>query len=423
MATFGTTGYTFNYDLGTADSVVLGKYTLTEAGTLTALRIAYYNSSTSSSGSFKLVIYDDDGTAGAPGTRLFLGSPIYCDADSYSLALDSTLNLPLLPGSYWLGAVLRDTYCVATAAATTGGTHGIYTASGAYTNPPSTLPTLTSSGTYTVEVLATYTPDLRRVVSAGLVAEYVGKWAKVGSAPGNNSDPTSTWDDLTGVNDGTAGTFAWNDTTSGWDGDGSVADPYRLLMNGDGTDNVRSAVEVVKNAGTTGFTFEAWMRVPEDNTTWPNPQCAVCQIDVGGTYQVAYIGFSGSSYPNKAILYYRPRDGSGVTAQQAITVGSGIHHIVGTLQTGSGNMKVYVDGSNSGATNGTANTPTANDSYNLGIGGMYAGSWSYPYKGEVATARVYARPLTASEVAQNYAAGPTAASTQDLSSLIAFGRF
>lgn len=567
MATFGTTGYTFNYDLGTADSVVLGKYTLTEAGTLTALRIAYYNSSTSSSGSFKLVIYDDDGTAGAPGTRLFLGSPIYCDADTYDLALDSTLNLPLLPGSYWLGAVLRDTYCVATAAATTGGTHGIYTASGAYTNPPSTLPTLTSSGTYTVEVLATYTPDLKRVVSAGLVAEYVGAWAKgdgiggnmaqvswdtgqntwcqmtpftltspsrvsqvsarlslssgsacgivpviydddggsgtpgtrltygpevsipnptdtrvylpvshitlmpgtywaatwgasdAGSlnlgvspgsaskqftyatgypvppasasglsadtgnvfsiaahyttdAPGNNSDPTSTWQDLARSHHGALTGFSYTGT-DGWKGAGTVSNPFALVSDRTGG---RVSCTGAADLRSSTFSVEVWMNLTALDAA--NNQVVVdnCADDVanGGWWVYFAVNYA---YPT--LGYRNGLGGYGyLSVQSGVDFRSGVHQAVWTCN--GSNLISYKDGNYGTTDTAQGYTPR---SANVNLSLMALTSTVYPFNGTLVGLRVYDRVLTADEVTQNYAAGPCAASLQDLSSLIAIGRF
>jgi hypothetical protein len=412
MATFGTTGYTFNYDLGTADSVVLGKYTLTEAGTITALRVAFYNSSTSSGGSFKLVIYDDDGTAGAPGTRLFLGSPIYCEADTYDLALDSTLNLPLLPGSYWLGAVLRDNYCVATAAATTGGTHGIYTASGAYTNPPSTLPTLTSSGTYTVEVLATYTPDLKRVVSAGLVAEYVGAWAKNGNAPGNNSDPTSTWQDLARSHHGALTGFSYTGT-DGWKGAGTVSNPFALVSDRTGG---RVSCTGAADLRSSTFSVEVWMNLTALDAA--NNQVVVdnCADDVANGGWWVYFA---ANYAYPTLGYRNGLGGYGyLNVQSGVDFRSGVHQAVWTCN--GSNLISYKDGNYGTTDTAQGYTPR---SANVNLSLMALTSAVYPFNGTLAVVRTYNRALTAAEVTQNYAAGPCAASLQDLSSLIAIGRF
>jgi hypothetical protein len=124
---------------------------------------------------------------------------------------------------------------------------------------------------------------------------------------------------------------------------------------------------------------------------------------VGGTYQVAYLGFTNVA--DQARLYYRPQNGTAQTATAPVTFGTGLHHIVGTFENAASGMKVYIDGSNSGATNATPATPTSVDVHPASIGGMYRGSWSYPYPGAVATVRVYNRPLTAAEVLENYDAG------------------
>lgn len=246
------------------------------------------------------------------------------------------------------------------------------------------------------------------IVTDGLVAEYVIRLAKGGTAPGNNSDPTTTLHDLVGGHHGTLGTFAWN-ASSGYAGSGTAADPYRLVMNGDGTDNVSAALDVVKDAGTKGFTFEARMYVPASAPA--GVQMAVCQMDnVSSPYQTAWLGFySGHS---SAVLYYRPANGSAAIADgPTLTWGSGLHDIAGTFENATNGMKVYVDGSNSGATNRTPATPTNVDSYDLSLGGLHDGSdWSYPYTGAFVAVRIYDRPLTAAEVEQNYNAGVLAAS-------------
>lgn len=61
------------------------------------------------------------------------------------------------------------------------------------------------------------------IVTDGLVAHYRGAKAKLGTAPGNNSDPTSTWDDLTGGHDGALSGYTWA-TTRGWIGAASDSD-------------------------------------------------------------------------------------------------------------------------------------------------------------------------------------------------------
>jgi len=71
-------------------------------------------------------------------------------------------------------------------------------------------------------------------VVAGSVLHLKAELAKTGTLPGNNGDPTATWDDLAATGDGTLHGFAYT-TASGWDGDGTIGDPYRLVF--DGTDD------------------------------------------------------------------------------------------------------------------------------------------------------------------------------------------
>lgn len=73
---------------------------------------------------------------------------------------------------------------------------------------------------------------------AGSILHLDAALAKAGSLPGNNVDPTETWDEVEG-GDGTLHGFAYT-TASGWDGDGTNGDPYRLVF--DGTDDYVSGV-------------------------------------------------------------------------------------------------------------------------------------------------------------------------------------
>jgi hypothetical protein len=82
--------------------ILLSKYTLSEAATISSIS-AYHSSSATSW--FKLLIYDDDGAGGLPGTLLgyslhnaqaALGSPTW-------VTLDLVTPAELSAGDYWLG--------------------------------------------------------------------------------------------------------------------------------------------------------------------------------------------------------------------------------------------------------------------------------------------------------------------------------
>ena len=171
MATFGDTHTDSTYSRGNLlGDIVLGKYAMPSTGTVTDLAVLIYNEGPMAF-PVKVLLYDDDGAGGAPGTRLYVSSPITIGADITDY-VRATFSLFLTAGNYWLGAVLSvDASLVCLCYATTGGTHGIYSDSSNYTTPPSTLPTFTSTGTYVVEAYATYTPtpiaDLTPLIQFG----------------------------------------------------------------------------------------------------------------------------------------------------------------------------------------------------------------------------------------------------------------
>jgi len=227
------------------------------------------------------------------------------------------------------------------------------------------------------------------------------------AAPGNNSDPTSVWDDIKGGYDGTLSGFAYTES-EGWRGVGSAADPYALAFNG-------GELVATADAGTvflpSTLTVEAWARPGAGS----GQQSIVCGTELWSTFGLYFRHVAGSDigfWVNKGDGY-----SYGGTFSITLTYGN-LCHIVGTWD--GTNAIVYVDGTAYNITEGSTSTTKAGSSI-LRIG--YCPELATPYylTGSIATVRFYNRAISPTEVAQNYAAGPTAASTQDLSSLIAFG--
>jgi len=107
-----------------------------------------------------------------------------------------------------------------------------------------------------------FTPTGRNIPASPLLYLHAGK-AKTGTLPGNNTDPTSTWADLSGGGyDGSVENAAYT-TSSGWAGAGTAGDPYRFKF--DGTDD---RIKILYNAGwkpTTAFTISAWVAAHATN--------------------------------------------------------------------------------------------------------------------------------------------------------------
>jgi hypothetical protein len=96
MATFGKTTVGANsvgYNTGTKRG---SKYQLTEAGTVTAISLY----ATGVSGSVKFAIYDDDGTGGAPGTKIWADDTGQTMVNGWNTK--NGLSISLQPGWYWL---------------------------------------------------------------------------------------------------------------------------------------------------------------------------------------------------------------------------------------------------------------------------------------------------------------------------------
>lgn len=239
------------------------------------------------------------------------------------------------------------------------------------------------------------------IVTSGLIAEYVGKLAKGGTAPGDNADAgtRATWDNLVGTPDGSlAGSWAYT-AANGWAGSGTDADPYRLEFGASSNDYVASTADATQ-AG--GHTWEAWLRHTDGVnrvTLFVHGGNAVgefnCSIGVSLNRPILYLGGGNFRYwvdPGAGV-----RDG-------------GYHHWVVTLP-GAGQTDI--------------NTAT------LTIDGTLISVYSTPATGApsawtsglqirapvgrpplaVAAFRSYSRVLGTTEITQNFNAGVLAAST------------
>jgi hypothetical protein len=148
MATFGDTtagGETFPTS---TDRGVVSKFTLTEAGTVTEINIRFTGSGAIN---FKGVIYDDDGSAGSPGTLLIVGAA----TAAASGVVASSASGELAAGDYWVGCVTNDPgfdlVCDAS-----GASDVRYNNSCTYTSPPAWSGT--DSNPVQLNAYVTYTP-------------------------------------------------------------------------------------------------------------------------------------------------------------------------------------------------------------------------------------------------------------------------
>jgi hypothetical protein len=235
------------------------------------------------------------------------------------------------------------------------------------------------------------------VVTANLVAEWVGKLAKTGTLPGNNADPTSTWDDLKGVHDATvSNTSTWT-TARGWAGDGTAGDPYRLVNNGT---NMTATPTDNADLNSASFSVEAWVNLIG---TVANTQSIFnCRGDDGTAKKgYALIFTTNQNFASLGI-------GNGTAYTYVASAGSlltGFHHVVFTYD--GSYVTPYINGSAQAATAYSTFVPKTGSQLGL----LISPSAYDRLNGAVPTVRVYSSALSSAEVSANYAAGVTAAST------------
>ena len=199
----------------------------------------------------------------------------------------------------------------------------------------------------------------------------------------------------------TSGSTKWNDL-SGNNNHATATTPYYSGSNGgslyfpDNTNSVflTSAYTLVPNGG---ITMEAFI-YPTYNTFYLNPgngsgitgrrNAYIYGMDIGPNVTPGgnpYTGVELSGVSN----------GTGVLLPYAIT--NTWYHILWTYSTTS--VKSYVNGVNIYSTSGAYSIPTDTATFQIG---KRWGGFGYPLYGNISIVRWYNRPLSESEVQQNY---------------------
>lgn len=122
VATIGTAG--------SVNGIRAVKAVLVENATI--LSLSLYNS-LGSFGNVRVAVYDDDGTAGAPGTRLAESPSVYVTALGWNVI--DLPDLPLAPGTYWLAFQAENSI-----SAVSGSTGDTYYASQSFGPFPASMP-------------------------------------------------------------------------------------------------------------------------------------------------------------------------------------------------------------------------------------------------------------------------------------------
>lgn len=401
----------------TSNQVRSTVFTLTEAGTVTSLS-AYMSGGASNTQVHKFAIWDDDGAGGIPGTLLGLTAEqtIAIDQAEGWVTADLVTPVALAAGDYWLGHHSGSTFSACNVWRSVSGSNNAYYATDSYADgTESTCPAGTLYGRIWA-VYATYTTP--PVVTSGLVAEYIGKLAKNGTLPGNNSDPTSTWDDLMGSSDATLSGFGWT-TSTGWAGSGTAGDPYGVVFNVDGVNDFVHAPYAAFNFGSSSFSVEAWF-IASDKTVTHKFMITKGSSSGYQGFRFGYAITTGIPWVLMGGLSNYDEGSIGGTTDVADGV---LHHMVFDYVRG-GDAVCYVDGAQVGTcdiSGATGSMDATSELYVPGSGGASSGSGV-----KIFTMRFYSTPLGSAGAAQNYAAGVLAASTDaeaatDCTSLIQFG--
>jgi hypothetical protein len=238
------------------------------------------------------------------------------------------------------------------------------------------------------------------IVTDGLVSEWVAKLA-TGSGPGVNSPTeTTTWVDLVGDHDGAVSGFSYSDT-DGWDGTGTSGDPYNLVSDRTGGMVVLTDHADFKDGS---FSVELWMHMNATDAT--NNQVVFDNRHDNTITNGHWFVLVGPTYTFPSLGY---RDASNVSrylANGGVDLTDGWNHVVYTHD--GTDSKEYVEGEYVAGRDGdgiTVRTGSTNPRMFMTSGGTFA------FNGAIATMRYYNRALGVEEVAANYAAGVTAAST------------
>lgn len=242
------------------------------------------------------------------------------------------------------------------------------------------------------------------VVTGNLIAEFIGKLAKTGTAPGNNADPTSTWDNVvTAGKDGALSNFAYS-TTSGWAGDGTAGNPYRLCLDADAT--VLTTVAETENGARS---YEFWVKAVTANTGILDTKRILFSHAAQWAGQPSFETLESEGRP----MFYAGSSNYRYWNPPTIDVDDGnLHHWVVTIPGGAQNdinsCILYIDGVAQGVSGGYAGSAMRAWGTAFRVGSPDT-NYPSPLVG-IATIRVYSDVLSSAEVTQNRDAGVLASS-------------
>jgi len=223
---------------------------------------------------------------------------------------------------------------------------------------------------------------------------------EAGDRPRTNSETDKAlWHDLSGNgNDGTLSGFAYTEA-SGWDGVGSVGDPYSLVFTP--TDDLVTVPHDVSLAYGADFAEELW-GIPVFSGGWWWAWTKSDSASYGTLVGICIQQTTGDLGRSRACVGPWFTDAYTYTSVPAVSLQNTLHQLV--VVRSAGYTMMYLDGADLGyhVANTVDLSAVTRDGLHQGPGGT-----ATPFAGALLGHRRYSGALSAAEVAQNYAAGPT----------------
>lgn|GEM_PF-1569233 len=232
------------------------------------------------------------------------------------------------------------------------------------------------------------------IVKEGLVLNLDAANAKQGLRPFANGCASTnlSWFDLSSsALNGTLTNFASCGASSGWNGDGTSSNPYRLTF--DGSSDVVNFGDVELVTGNT-LSICSWIK-----------SSSIAQYSgiVAKTYDVWQYHFGGDYNPGTNKIQFNVASIGCVAKSNSALNDNAWHHVCGVYDGGlaSANIKLYVDGAVQTATaNCTGNVPNTIEALKIGAQGSTTAT-NYFFAGSIGQASVYNTALTSSQISQN----------------------
>jgi glucose/arabinose dehydrogenase len=239
---------------------------------------------------------------------------------------------------------------------------------------------------------------------AGKVVQFRADDATGTGGPHPVPGAASPWADLTGNgHDGTLFNFA-GDASSGWQGDGTVADPYRLEFDGGGDQRVTipaGSVPELNQTPTQPHTMTAWFKT--------SPTAGTPPANGDREMVVEWVEQFSSPFPATSVTYLNGNlefwdcTGSWINTGAALA-GDTWYHLAVAKGPAPTEVHVYLDGSEVYVNLASTCLEKQVSEIGIGAGVASAGSYSREMSGAIAQFCVFNTALDATAVAAEFAA-------------------